>query len=84
MPTTSSIKQKIKASSASELCSAELTWDPWAYDAPRDTRRLPVYGAGASQWDEIPPSAPVQAEIPERYRGMSSEELARRSLVRRG
>src|SRR5262249_29015699 len=40
--------------------------------------RLPVYGAGASQWDAIPASAPVQSEIPERYRRMPAEELERR------
>ncbi len=37
-----------------------------------------MYGAGASQWDTIPVSAPVQTEIPDRYRGMPSEELERR------
>jgi quinolinate synthase len=78
MPITISTEKKIKAATPAELCSSELTWDPWVYDAPRDARRLPVYGAGASQWDEIPPSAPVQAEIPERYRRMSAEELERR------
>src|SRR5262245_12249364 len=61
-----------------ELCSSELTWDPWAYDARPGESRLPQYGGGASQWDVISPSAPVQSEIPERYRQMSSTELARR------
>jgi quinolinate synthase len=78
MPTTISTEQKIKAATATELCSSELHWDPWAYDAPRDGRRPLVYGAGASQWDEIPVSSPVQTEIPERYRGMPSAELERR------
>jgi quinolinate synthase len=78
MPTTDSISAKIGGAATTELCSDELTWDPWAYDAPRNGSRLPVYGAGASQWDTIPASAPVQAEIPERYRAMRSEEVAER------
>src|SRR5262245_46674331 len=78
MSTTTSIDEKIKRAPAAELCSSELAWDPWAYDAPRDAPRLPVYGAGASQWDAIPASAPVQAEIPERYRRMPAGELERR------
>jgi len=75
MPTTISIDKRIKAAPAAELCSSELAWDPWAYDTSRERPRPPVYGAGASQWDAIPPSAPVQAEIPERYRRMPAEEL---------
>src|SRR5262245_20301402 len=75
MPTTISIDKRIKAAPAAELCGSELAWDPWAYDASRERPRSPVYGAGASQWDAIPPSAPVQAEIPERYRRMPAEEL---------
>jgi quinolinate synthase len=78
MPTTDSISAKIGGTATTELCSDELKWDPWAYDAPRNGSRLPVYGAGASQWDTIPASAPVQAEIPERYRAMRSEEVAER------
>ncbi len=78
MPTTDSISAKIGGAATTELCSDELTWDPWAYDAPRNGSRLPVYGAGASQWDTIPASAPVQAEIPERYRAMRSQEVAER------
>jgi quinolinate synthase len=78
MPTTDSISAKIGGAATTELCSDELKWDPWAYDAPRHGSRLPVYGAGASQWDTIPASAPVQAEIPERYRAMRSEEVAER------
>jgi len=66
------------ATKSANLCSDELTWDPWAYDAPPDTPRAPVYGAGASQWDAIPASAPVQTEIPERYRRMSADGLERR------
>jgi hypothetical protein len=76
MPTTSSIDMKIQAASAAELCSDELTWDPWAYDAGPARPQLPVYGAGASQWDTIPGSTPVQAEIPERYRSMSPDAVA--------
>jgi len=78
MPTTVSIDAKVKAAPAAELCSSELQWDPWAYDVKPDESRPPVYGAGASQWDTTPPSAPVQTEIPERYRSMSGEEIARR------
>src|SRR5438128_8726062 len=66
------------ATKAANLCSDELTWDPWQYDAPPDTPRAPVYGAGAIQWDAIPASAPVQTEIPERYRRMSADGLERR------
>jgi quinolinate synthase len=78
MATSPSIQTQVKAAPVIELCSQELKWDPWAYDAPPDKRRLPVYGAGASQWDVIPESAPLQREIPERYRDMSAEELERR------
>src|SRR5258708_26766794 len=78
MLTTSSIDMKIQAAPAAELCSDELTWDPWAYDAGPKRPQLPVYGAGASQWDTIPGSTPVQAEIPEHYRSMSPDDLARR------
>jgi len=78
MLTTSSIDMKIQAAPAAELCSDELTWDPWAYDAGPKRPQPPVYGAGASQWDTIPGSTPVQAEIPEHYRSMSPDDLARR------
>jgi quinolinate synthase len=78
MPTTSSIDTRIKAAPSGGLCSSELKWDPWAYDAAPGKSRLPVYGAGASQWDAIPESAPVQTEIPERYRDMAAEEVERR------
>jgi quinolinate synthase len=78
MSTTDSITAKIETATTNGLCSDELKWDPWAYDAPRQASRLPVYGAGASQWDAIPASAPVQTEIPERYRSMVSEEVSRR------
>jgi quinolinate synthase len=71
-----SIEAQIKTAPSRNLCSTELTWDPWAYDARPDGP--PVYGAGASQWDAIPASAPVQAEIPGRYRSMPAEELAGR------
>ena len=77
MATTVSTDTRIKAAPAAELCSEELQWDPWAYDTAPDRPRLPLYGAGASQWDEIPSSAPVQTEIPERYRAMSDDALAR-------
>ncbi len=76
--TTTSIDQKIKAAPVAELCSDELAWNPWIYDAPARAPRSPVYGAGASQWDVIPVSAPVQTEIPERYRLMRPDEVARR------
>src|SRR5258708_10065135 len=78
MLTTSSIDMKIQAAPAAELCSDELKGDPWAYEAGPQRPQLPVYGAGASQWDTIPESTPVQAEIPERYRSMSPDDLARR------
>ena len=78
MATTLSIEARIKAAPHAGLCSSELTWDPWAYDAPPDTGREPLYGAGASQWDTIPVSTPVQGEIPERYRRMSARELEQR------
>jgi len=79
MSTTESITRKIHGAATSELCSDELRWDPWAYDAPRHGGvPSPVYGAGASQWDTIPLSAPVQREIPERYRAMPPEAVAAR------
>ncbi len=78
MPTTVSIDAKVKAAPTAELCSSELQRDPWAYDVKPDAPRPPVYGAGASQWDTIPLSAPVQTEIPERYRSMAGEETVRR------
>jgi quinolinate synthase len=83
MSTTDSITAKIAAASPTALCTDELTWDPWAYDAPSRSARLPVYGAGASQWDTIPPDAPVQTEIPERYRSMAPAEVARRIAAAR-
>jgi quinolinate synthase len=73
-----SIDARIKTAAPRELCSSELTWDPWAYDARPEEPRAPLYGPGASQWDTIPATAPVQAEIPERYRRLSDDELARR------
>ena len=78
MSTTGSIAAKIEVATPTALCSDELKWDPWAYDAPSQSSRLPVYGAGASQWDTIPAGAPVQTEIPERYRSMAPAEVARR------
>jgi quinolinate synthase len=84
MSTTGSIAAKIEVATTSGLCSDELKWDPWAYDVPRLSSRLPVYGAGASQWDAIPAAAPVQTEIPERYRSMGPDELARRIAAARG
>jgi quinolinate synthase len=78
MATTPSIDTRIKAAPLGGLCSSELTWDPWAYDAAPGKSRLPVYGAGASQWDSIPESAPVQPEIPERYRDMAPDDVVRR------
>ncbi len=78
MPTTASIPKIIQAVPETDLCSHELQWDPWAYDAEPGQRRAPAYGAGASQWDTIPASAPVQTEIPERYRAMPDEELRER------
>src|SRR5262245_24113808 len=77
MPTTASIDTRIKGAPESRLCSSELTWDPWAYDASPSRVPLPVYGAGASQWDSTPATAPVQGEIPERYRTMSAAEIER-------
>src|SRR5262245_46530074 len=76
-----SISERIEAAPRRDLCSSELTWDPWAYDAPPDAPRAPRYGPGASQWDTIPISAPVQTEIPERYRRMSDDEVAHRIAV---
>src|SRR5215475_9935611 len=78
MATTPSIDRRIKKAPLGGLCSSELRWDPWAYDASPGKPRLPLYGAGASQWDTIPASAPVQAEIAERYRVMTPEEVAER------
>jgi quinolinate synthase len=78
MPTATSIDVRIEGAAAAELCSDELKWDPWAYDAPAGTSRPPVYGPGASQWDAIPAAAPVQGEIPERYRRMPAQEVAQR------
>jgi quinolinate synthase len=83
MATARSIQTRIKAAPTSGLCSSELTWDPWAYDAAPGKPRLPVYGAGASQWDVTPESSPVQTEIPERYRDMAAEEVAGRIAAAR-
>jgi len=76
--TNASIATRITAAPRRELCSSELTWDPWAYDSRPGDRRPPRYGPGASQWDAIPASSPVQGEIPDAYRMMSDAELARR------
>jgi quinolinate synthase len=69
---------KIQSAATDGLCSDELTWDPWAHDSTPATPRPPVYGPGASQWDAIPASAPVQTEIPEAYRRMDADEIAER------
>ena len=50
----------------------------WPTTRAPDKPRAPVYGAGASQWDAIPISTPVQGEIPERYRDMPAQEMERR------
>ena len=76
-----SIAERITAAARHELCSSELTWDPWVHDARPEEPHSPRYGPGASQWDVIPTSAPVQLEIPERYRRMPEEDLARRIAV---
>jgi quinolinate synthase len=76
-----SIAERITAAPHRELCSSELIWDPWVHDARPEAPRSPRYGPGASQWDAIPASAPVQTEIPERYRRMPEEELAHRIAV---
>src|SRR5215831_10592158 len=76
MATTESINTRIGAATSAEVCSDELRWDPWVYDARPDTSSLPVYGAGASQWEAIPATAPMQREIPERYRLMSPDVVA--------
>ena len=76
-----SIATRIESAQRREICSSELTWDPWAYDSRPDEPRAPVYGAGASQGDTIPASAPIQTEIPERYRRMPPDEVARRIQV---
>src|SRR6266404_619288 len=76
-----SIAEQITAAQRRELCSSELTWDPWVHDARPEAPRSPRYGPGASQWDAIPASAPVQTEIPECYRRMPEEELADRIAV---
>src|SRR6266436_4599735 len=73
-----SIAEQITAAPRRELCSSELTWDPWVHDARPEAPRSPRYGPGASQWDTIPASAPSQTEIPERYRRMPEDEIARR------
>ena len=78
-----SIAERITAAPRRELCSSELTWDPWVHDARPEEPGSPLYGPGASQWDTIPASAPVQTEIPERYRRMPDEELAHRIAVAR-
>ncbi|MGH7332276.1 MAG: quinolinate synthase NadA [Candidatus Rokuibacteriota bacterium] len=78
MTTSASIETQVKTAPVKELCSQELKWDPWAYDTAPDKPGVPVYGAGASQWDATPASAPLQTEIPERYREMPAEELERR------
>ena len=78
MATVSSIDTQVKAAHAEELCSSELTWDPWVHDARPEMTPRPVYGPGASQWDVIPISSPIQTEIPARYRAMPPSELAAR------
>ncbi len=78
MATSASIETKVGRAPSSELCSDELKWDPWAYDASPAKPRLPVYGAGASQWDVIPASAPLQREIPARYRDMPAQDVEHR------
>jgi len=49
-----SIAERITAAARHELCSSELTWDPWVHDARPEEPHSPRYGPGASQWDVIP------------------------------
>ncbi len=61
-------------------CSPELKLPTWTLDVEegREKKVKPVYGAGASQWDEAPANTPLQREIPARYRQMDAAELERR------
>src|SRR2546425_13256922 len=76
-----SIAERIKAAPRRELCSSELTWDPWVHDARPEEPRSPLYGPGASYWDGIPASAPAKTEIPGRYRRSPDEEIPNRIAV---
>lgn len=70
------VDTKIAAAQDGAICSTELKWDPWVYDASSSGPAPPkVYGAGASQWDLAPAETPVQLEIPEQYKQMESGEL---------
>jgi quinolinate synthase len=54
------------------VCTDDLAKGPWLFDA------TPGYGPGCSGDDAIPPSAPHQGEIPERYRRLAPAELDER------
>jgi quinolinate synthase len=56
---------------AGASCAPELADGPWTFDLG-----MPGYGPGASQGDVAPAGAPVQGELPERYRSASPEQLA--------
>ncbi len=62
------------------ICSTDLKLPTWSLDVEegREASATPLYGPGASQWDEAPATTPVQREIPARYRAMDAAELDRR------
>ncbi len=68
--------QLIKKGASGSACSSTLADAPWTLDAPLSN--TPTYGPGASQWDTIPTSAPLQGEIPEEYRRAPLPELEAR------
>ncbi len=60
------------------ICSPDLKQPTWTLDVEEGQTAKPVYGAGASQWDEAPAITPLQRQIPVRYRQMTPDELDRR------
>jgi quinolinate synthase len=63
------------------VCSPAVNNQPWVLDVEEGRTALPVYGPGASQWDEAPSNTPLQRQIPEKYRTMHPDELHRRILA---
>ncbi|MEI6045258.1 MAG: quinolinate synthase NadA [Chloroflexota bacterium] len=60
------------------ICSSDLKQPIWSLDVAEGERAKPTYGAGASQWDKAPVFAPLQHQIPAKYRQMAHAELDRR------
>ncbi|ANF56468.1 quinolinate synthase NadA [Halotalea alkalilenta] len=75
MSTIATSLEAFEKSQAGAHCSTGLATDPWRFD------RIPTYGPGASETDELPDQAPRQSALPGEYRNASDEELKARIIA---